>query len=96
VNADIKLTFNEKMDTASVTLTSDPNSDLGEPSWNTDANTLNFNPPTKLEISNVYTLSISRKDVAGNALAATMPKVLRIGQVMALATLAQMCFRVFG
>jgi methionine-rich copper-binding protein CopC len=71
VNADIKLTFSEKMDAASVTVTSDPNSDLGEASWNAEANTVTFDPPANLEVSSAYTLSISGKDVAGNALAAT-------------------------
>jgi methionine-rich copper-binding protein CopC len=71
VNADIKLTFSEKMDAASVTVTSDPNSDLGEASWNAEANTVTFDPPANLEVSSAYTLSISGKDFAGNALAAT-------------------------
>jgi methionine-rich copper-binding protein CopC len=71
VNAEIKLTFSEKMDAASVTVTSDPNSDLGEASWNAEANTVTFDPPANLETSSAYTLSISGKDFAGNALAAT-------------------------
>jgi methionine-rich copper-binding protein CopC len=71
INSGIQLVFSEKMDTASVIVTADPNSDLGEASWNAEANTVSFDPPANLETSSAYTLSISGKDFAGNALAAT-------------------------
>jgi methionine-rich copper-binding protein CopC len=71
INSNIGFVFSEKMDTASVNVTSDPNSDLGEAVWNADANTLTFDPPANLEVLSTYTLSISGKDVAGNALAST-------------------------
>jgi methionine-rich copper-binding protein CopC len=71
INSGIQFVFSEKMDAASVNVTSDPNSDLGEASWNIDANTWTFDPPANLEVLSTYTLGISGKDVAGNALAAT-------------------------
>jgi methionine-rich copper-binding protein CopC len=71
VNSNIRLTFSEKMDTASVTVIADPNSDLGDPAWNAAGTELRFDPPANLETSSDYTLNIAGKDVAGNALAAT-------------------------
>jgi methionine-rich copper-binding protein CopC len=71
VNTNITLFFSEKMDTTSVSVTSDPNSDLGGAAWNAAATEVSFDPPTNLEVSSDYTLSIVGKDVSGNALAAT-------------------------
>jgi methionine-rich copper-binding protein CopC len=71
VNSNIRLTFSEKMDTASVSVIADPNSDLGDPAWNAAGTELRFDPPANLETSSDYTLNIAGKDVAGNALAAT-------------------------
>jgi methionine-rich copper-binding protein CopC len=71
INSTIKLVFSEKMDTASVTVVADPNSDLGDPTWNAAGTTLSLNPPVNLEVSSAYTLTINGKDVAGNALAET-------------------------
>jgi methionine-rich copper-binding protein CopC len=71
INSNIGFVFSEKMDTASLSVIADPNSDLGEPSWNIDANTLTFNPPANLELLSTYTLTLAGKDVAGNALAST-------------------------
>jgi methionine-rich copper-binding protein CopC len=71
INSKFKLVFSEKMDTASVTVVADPNSDLGDPAWNAAGTELRFDPPANLETSSDYTLSIAGKDVAGNALAAT-------------------------
>jgi methionine-rich copper-binding protein CopC len=71
VNSNIKLVFNEKMDTASVTVIGDPSSDLGNPSWNATGTELNLKPPANLEPSTAYTLSIEGKDATGNALGGT-------------------------
>jgi methionine-rich copper-binding protein CopC len=71
INSKFKLVFSEKMDTASVTVVADPNSDLGDPTWNAAGTTLSLNPPVNLEVSSAYTLTINGKDVAGNALAET-------------------------
>jgi methionine-rich copper-binding protein CopC len=79
VNTNITLLFSEKMDTASVSVTSDPNSDLGSAAWNAAATELSFNPPANLEVSSDYTLSVIGKDVAGNALAATSIKFTTAG-----------------
>jgi methionine-rich copper-binding protein CopC len=68
INGAIKLVFSEKMDTASVSVTSDPNGDLGAAAWNPAGTELRFQPPTNLEPSATYTLSVEGKDVAGNAL----------------------------
>jgi methionine-rich copper-binding protein CopC len=68
VNGNIKLTFSEKMDTGSVTVSSDPNADLGSASWNSAGTQLNLDPPANLNASKTYTLSIEGKDVAGNNL----------------------------
>jgi methionine-rich copper-binding protein CopC len=71
VNSKIKLTFSEKMDTASVTVVADPNSDLGDPTWDAAGINLSLNPPITLETSSAYTLTINGKDAAGNVLAET-------------------------
>ncbi len=80
VNTNITLLFSEKMDTASVSVTSDPNSDLGGAAWNAAATELSFNPPANLEVSSDYTLGVIGKDVAGNALAATSIKFTTAGE----------------
>jgi methionine-rich copper-binding protein CopC len=74
VNSNIQLVFSEKMDTASVSVTSDPNSDLGSATWDATGMQLSFNPPANLEVSSDYTLTVVGKDVAGNALAASSIK----------------------
>ncbi len=72
VNTNIQLVFSEKMNTASVTVTSGPNGDLGDPAWNATGTELGFDPPANLGTSSDYTLSIIGKDVAGNALATSL------------------------
>jgi methionine-rich copper-binding protein CopC len=79
VNTKIKLVFNEKMDTLSVNVSSDPNNDLGSAAWNAAGTEASFIPPANLETSSEYTLNIVGTDVAGNALAETVLKFTTAG-----------------
>ena len=68
VGANLVLTFSEAMNPGSVTAALVPAVDLGTASWNPEGTVLTFDPPTDLDASTAYALTLNGQDSAGNAM----------------------------
>lgn len=65
----ISITFNEPMNTRSLTITAEPPIAFGPGQWSTDERTVTFRPEAPFSLGTVYTVSVTGKDRAGNAMA---------------------------
>jgi methionine-rich copper-binding protein CopC len=57
VNSNVNLIFSEKMNASSVTVSIDPNANLGSATWNAAGSELSLNPPNDLDPDTAYTLT---------------------------------------
>ena len=69
-SASLSIRFSEPMDKIAVSLTVTPATSLGAAVWS-DSSTVVYSPPGGWQLGTGYTVSVSGKDLAGNALAAT-------------------------
>jgi len=68
-DASIIVTFSEPMNTRSVAITGQPQISFGVGQWSTDERTVTFKPEASLNSGTRYTVSVTGKDRAGNAMA---------------------------
>ena len=69
-SANLSLHFSESMDKAALQLTATPPINLGAATWS-DSSTVVYTPPGGWQLGTGYAITVTGKDLAGNALAAT-------------------------
>lgn len=69
-SASLSIRFSENMDKGTLQLTATPTANLGAAVWS-DSSTVVYTPPAGWQLGTGYTVGVSGKDLAGNALAAT-------------------------
>lgn len=64
----ISVTFSKPMNTRSIAITAQPQIAFGPAEWSADERTVSFKPQALLSLGTRYTIGVSGKDKAGNAL----------------------------
>lgn len=70
LSANLSIRFSENMDKTSLQVAATPTTNLGAPVWS-DSSTVVYTPPAGWQLGTGYAVSVTGRDVAGNALKAT-------------------------
>lgn len=72
IDTRLELEFSEPMHMSSVSVTSEPSIPVASATWNTEATRVSFLPGGPLAYDTRYTLTVSGRDLAGNAMSTTV------------------------